>query len=212
MLFPVVRKIYKAEELKIEPNEVLRYLGYKRELVTPEDVAQVEALLPEAIATIKPAACWGRFEVELLPGDQIHLPYGTVHSADLSRNLRGGVAATSPCAELFIFAATIGIAYDRLVQTARLSSMAKASFLNAIGAAAVEDVCDRLNEELRQLAAAEQKSLRPRYSPGYGDYDLENQRGIFSVLDPPKHIGVSLKENLIMVPEKSVTAVVGITN
>ena len=90
--------------------------------------------------------------------------------------------------------------------------MAEASFLNAIGAAAVEDVCDRLNDELRQFAASEGKSVRPRYSPGYGDYDLENQRGIFSLLEPAKHIGLTLKDNLIMVPEKSVTAVVGIVN
>ncbi len=88
--------------------------------------------------------------------------------------------------------------------------MAKASFLNAIGAAAVENVCDRLNEELRQLAADEGKSLRPRYSPGYGDYNLENQRGIFDLLTPSKHIGLTLKDNLIMVPEKSVTALIGI--
>ena len=206
-MFPIVRKTYKASEIEIDPHEVLRYLGYKKDLVTAEDLAQVEGFLPEARTAMKPAACWGRFEVELLPGDVIRFPYGEVKSADLARNLRGG---TSTCTEIFIFAATIGLDYDRLVQRARISSMAKASFLNAIGAAAVENVCDQLNEELRQLAAGESKTLRPRYSAGYGDFTLENQRGIFDLLTPSKYIGLTLKDNLIMVPEKSVTAVVGV--
>ena len=206
-MFPIVRKTYKASEIEIDPHEVLRYLGYKKDLVTAEDLAQVEGFLPEARTAMKPAACWGRFDVELLPGDVIRFPYGEVKSADLARNLRGG---TSTCTEIFIFAATIGLDYDRLVQRARISSMAKASFLNAIGAAAVENVCDQLNEELRQLAAGESKTLRPRYSAGYGDFTLENQRGIFDLLTPSKYIGLTLKDNLIMVPEKSVTAVVGV--
>ena len=207
MAFPIVRKLYKAQEVTIDPHEVLRYLGYKKDLVTAEDLAQVEGFLPEACACMKPAACWGRFTIELLEGDKIRFPYGEVHSADLTKNFKGGNVA---CREIFLFAATIGLEYDRLVQRARISSMAKASFLNAIGAAAVENVCDQLNEELRQLAASEGKSLRPRYSAGYGDYTLENQRGIFDLLTPAKYIGLTLKDNLIMVPEKSVTAVIGI--
>ena len=240
-MFPIVRKTYKASEIEIDPHEVLRYLGYKKDLVTAEDLAQVEGFLPEACTAVKPAACWGRFEVELLPGDVIRFPYGEVKSADLARNLRGGRetsgrevapsgaavppsgAAVPPATagapsgvsassrrEIFIFATTIGLDYDRLVQRAHISSMAKASFLNAIGAAAVENVCDQLNEELRQLAAGEGKTLRPRYSAGYGDFTLENQRGIFDLLTPSKYIGLTLKDNLIMVPEKSVTAVIGI--
>lgn len=209
MSFPVIKCSYRAEDIEIDPHEVLRYLGYKKELVTAEDIAQVQALLPEAMAAIKAAVCWGRFEVELLEEGKIRFPYGQVVSRDLWRNLTNG---SQPCGsrEVFLFAATIGLAYDRLVQRARITSMAKASFLNAIGAAAVENVCDQLNEELCRIAAEEGKSLRPRYSAGYGDFSLENQRGIFDLLSPAKHIGLTLKDNLIMVPEKSVTAVIGL--
>ena len=208
MSFPIVKKTYKASEIIIDPHEVLRYLGYKKELVTADDIGQVEALLPEARAAIKAAACWGRFDVEVLEEGVISFPYGKVCSRDLWRNLTQGTA--SGRLEIFLFAATIGLEYDRLVQRARISSMAKASFLNAIGAAAVENVCDQLNEELGKIAAGEGRTLRPRYSAGYGDFSLENQRGIFDLLNPAKQIGLTLKDNLIMVPEKSVTALIGI--
>ena len=58
--------------------------------------------------------------------------------------------------------------------------------------------------------AREGKELCPRYSPGYGDFALENQKGIFNLLSPSKYTGLTLKDNMIMVPEKSVTAVIGI--
>ena len=203
MNFPVIKRSYKAEEIQIDPHEVLRYLGYKKDLITTDDINQVEALLSEARSFIKPAACFARFEVKLLGQDLISFPYGQVFSRDLSKNL-------SNSKEIFLFAASIGLDYDRLVQRARISSMAKASFLNAIGAAAVENVCDQLNEELLKIVSEEGKSLHPRYSPGYGDFTLENQRGIFDLLNPSKHIGLTLKDNLIMVPEKSVTALTGI--
>ena len=206
---PVIKRPYKADEIKIDPREVLRYLGYKKELVTADDIARVEGLLPEARSAMKPSACWSRFEVELFPDDFICFPYGQVQSHDLRRNFCSGDKEKA-VREVFIFAATIGLDYDRLVQRSRITSMAKASFLNSIGAAAVENVCDLLNDELGQLVKAEGKELCPRYSPGYGDYTLENQRGIFGLLNPSKLIGLSLKDNLIMVPEKSVTAIIGI--
>ena len=88
--------------------------------------------------------------------------------------------------------------------------MAEAAVLQACGAAAVEAVCNALNDKLEREILAEGKSLCSRYSPGYGDYALENQKGVFEVLNPPKYIGLSLMDMLIMSPEKSVTAVIGI--
>ena len=50
---------------------------------------------------------------------------------------------------------------------------------------------------------------RPRFSPGFGDVSLENQKHFFNLL-PCSKIGLSLMDTLIMAPEKSVTAFVGI--
>ena len=131
------------------------------------------------------------------------MPYGRVESRHLSRNLAG-------CKEIFIFAATIGAGFDRMLTRTRITSMAEAAVLQACGAAAVEAVCNALNDKLEREILAEGKSLCSRYSPGYGDYALENQKGVFEVLNPPKYIGLSLMDTLIMSPEKSVTAVIGI--
>ena len=49
---------------------------------------------------------------------------------------------------------------------------------------------------------------KPRFSPGFGDFPLETQRGIIPLLSTEKRIGVILSESCIMSPRKSVTAVI----
>ena len=49
-----------------------------------------------------------------------------------------------------------------------------------------------------------------RYSPGYGDLPLSVQPALLDALDAGRRLGVTLTESLLMVPMKSVTAVVGI--
>lgn len=219
---PIIIYTPQKEDIVIDENEVYRYLGYSPGWIAgrnadmknaqaddPEDSSSktVKAHIREAIvltkAAMQPKACYGRFPIEVKGDGRILLPYGEVVSYDLTRNLYG-------CKEIFLFAATIGVEYDRLLRRTRIASMAKATVLQAVGAAAVEGLCNKLNDDLKKSVWDEGYKAHPRYSPGYGDYALENQKGIFGVLQPSRYIGVSLMDTLIMAPEKSVTAVIGL--
>ena len=48
-----------------------------------------------------------------------------------------------------------------------------------------------------------------RYSPGYGDSDLTNQKIIYNILKLEK-LDLALTKKFMLVPEKFVTAVAGI--
>ena len=61
-----------------------------------------------------------------------------------------------------------------------------------------------------QAELAPGESLVTRYSPGYGDWPLDAQRELLALLDTPRAIGVSLTDSLLMVPSKSVSAVIGV--
>ncbi len=196
-------RIADPKELVISKREVKRYLGYSRAALDEKD----DALIDECIEKVRPLiagkACYCRYPVTLSAPDEITLPYGTVHSSHLYNNLEG-------CTEVWIFAATIGAAFDRQLARENLRSMTTAAVMQSVGAASVEAVCDLLNDELAREAESEGKSLCSRYSPGYGNYTLENQKGVFALLNPSKHIGLSLTDSLLMKPEKSVTAIIGI--
>lgn len=212
MEYPIKKFAVEAKEITLNRRESLRYLGYfggapadvavSGDLRGSEADAMVAACEPEVLEVIRPVACYGRFALER-KGDALVFPYGEVRSADLLKNLDG-------CREIYLFAATIGTEFDRLIKRMSVTNLSKAAILQAIGATAVENVCDRLNAYLEAKAKAEGRKLRPRYSPGYGDYGLENQKGIFQVLEPYRYIGISLTESLLMLPEKTVTAVIGI--
>ncbi len=57
--------------------------------------------------------------------------------------------------------------------------------------------------------SSETMSLRPRFSPGYGDLPLAVQREFMTLLDCAHLIGINLNESLLMSPSKSVTAIIG---
>ena len=193
----------KANELNIEEAEVLRYLGMKKNQVSEEDKKPVRDIIAKALPFIDPKACYRRFPIQVYMDGRIEMPYGCIVSNDLTRNLSG-------CGEIFMIAATIGPKFDRELKRMHLTSMADAAVLQAVGATAVESLVDELNAHLADICQTEGLKLKPRYSAGYGDYTLENQKGIFKVLEPLKYTGITLMDTLIMAPEKSVTAIIGI--
>jgi hypothetical protein len=126
-----------------------------------------------------------------------------VQSADLEKHLAG-------CGSVFLFAATLGTQADTLLRRWSASDMSLAVVGQACAAALLEHYCD---ECMAKLSATLPKGqyLRPRYSPGYGDFSLDFQRPLLDLLDAGRRIGLSLTKGGMLVPAKSVTAVIGIT-
>jgi cobalamin-dependent methionine synthase I len=63
---------------------------------------------------------------------------------------------------------------------------------------------------INQLIRREKKTLLPRrFSAGYADFDLSNQKIIYQLLALEK-IGVRITNECILLPEKSVTAISGL--
>ena len=127
-----------------------------------------------------------------------------VRSRSLVRNLQG-------CSEVILFAATIGEGADLLARKYGRINVAKAVVMQAAAAAMIEAFCDEENEKLRAEAAEKGLYLRPRFSPGYGDFSLNHQRDFARVLEMQKTVGITLTESLLMLPSKSVTAVIGVS-
>ena len=124
----------------------------------------------------------------------------SVRSSSLAAHLAG-------CKRVILFAATLGARFDRELQKQSRLSPARAYELLMRGLREIERFCDAL---CASFSTEEGSLLRKRFSPGYGDLSLEVQRDIFRVLEPAKHIGLSLSDSCVMTPSKSVTAFVGV--
>lgn len=183
-------------EPKISEKEIFRYIGAK----TSDEVtkALVDDVLAEIRAELSYRACYSILPLTV-SGEVCDFGIFKAHSRLLAKNLNG-------CTRVILFAATIGHGIDRKIMKYSALSPSRSLAMQAIGAERVEALCDELERDLSR----DYKRLRPRFSPGYGDLLLEIQREIFRALDPQKHLGVFLRESLLMSPTKSVTAFIGI--
>ena len=185
-------------------KEIFRYAGYSKAF-NSDDMA--EELLDECIKefddkNIRGRVCYIKIPVEIKENN-INLSFASVSSKALSKNLYN-------CHEAVVFAATIGIEIDRLIQKYLHTDLPKAVFMQAIGAERIEALCNAFCDKLRSRESENGLHLRPRFSPGYGDLTIELQKDIIRTLDCFRKIGISLNESLLMSPSKSVTAIVGI--
>ncbi|MBQ6503766.1 MAG: hypothetical protein IJI57_07620 [Flexilinea sp.] len=191
--------------LNADPREAARYLGYHRTQPDAAVQALIEACITEVEAAAVPKSTHERFPL-LFSGDETFL-VASLHlkSRSLMRNLAG-------CDEVYLFAATLGIAVDTLIKRAALMDTAKGAVMQAAAAAVIEAYCDEENEKLREEAQSEGLYLRPRFSPGYGDLSLDCQRDFLNLLKAQKNIGLTVTDSGLMVPIKSVTAIIGISS
>lgn len=183
-------------------KEAVRYLGYGKHAVDE----QTFALIADSFQNLQSAAhrksIYRIFALEHAEDDQLVFGNLKVKSRGLNKNLKG-------CDKIVLFGATLGIGVDQLIARTSLIDMAKAVTLQACAAALLEEYCDECQKAVAEEMKKEGRTLRPRFSPGYGDFSIEYQRDLIRMLDCAKKIGLTMTDSYMMSPTKSVTAVIG---
>lgn len=116
---------------------------------------------------------------------------------DILKHIKG-------CDRVILFLATLGGGVDRLIKRAQVDSMARAVYIDAAASALLEEYCDELCDEI-----SKSKIITDRFSPGYGDLPIDIQPELLDALGAKK-IGVSYAKSFMMIPSKSVSAIIGI--
>lgn len=195
---PVFRYSPDPSDIHLSQPFLLSCMGLRESGVT-EEIAQVISDAEREIAkTVRPSVCY--LSQPIQAEEQIvWVGKEAFASAALSRSLVG-------CNEGILFAATLGAATDRTIAACAIRSPLLALAMNAVANAWIEAVCDAFCREMQQTYG----KLTARFSPGYGDLALSEQGRLLSMLDASKTIGLSLTDGNMMVPLKSVTALMGI--
>ena len=186
-----------ANEIEIKQSAVEEYLGYFGAKADENLLPLIDECKKEFLECVDYKACVSQVNCCEKDG-KICLDFMQSESKSLKGNLKN-------CETAFFFAATTGVAVQRLIAKNSLISPVKGMITDSIGSAAIEAFCDYINRKVGDV-----DYLRPRFSPGYGDMPLECQKDIIEFLQTKKNIGMSLTESLMMIPVKSVTAIIGI--
>lgn len=187
----------------ISKAEAARYMGVKGE---PDEA--VAALLDEAEYAVRsrvtPKYVYREaalsFENGKVQLDCMNVP---LDGADILNHLKG-------CTKAILLAATLTTDADKLIRQAEIKGMAEALAADCICSAAIEQVCDRAEEEIFTQLKYPYRTWR--FSPGYGDLPIEMQKDFLAALNAQRRIGLTVTESCMLVPSKSVTAVIGVAD
>ncbi len=191
-------------------NDALRYMGIPQGKADEVMKAKVEEgfeklrrlAMPEGT---RPKVIYQRVGVKL--EDNHVLMYGT-NCKVLSKDLRHLLRNSSEC---ILIAATLGLEVDRQIGRYQKLDMLEAMILDSCASVLIDKVCDDAEQEIMQTLR-ENEYLTMRFSPGYGDVPLEISSEILDILSAQKRIGLTLTKTHMLLPTKSITALIGISN
>jgi len=197
------------EKISIDPpsEKIYQRLGFKKRTTQISEIQQEETdrFIQEASCLISLKGSLLLLAIQHNDGEKIILAGGlTFASKKLSAFLRD-------CRETVFMAATAGSAImEAIKEKTRQDDLAAAVVYDATASEMADAGLDWIMDYLNQQIRREGKTLLPRrFSAGYADFNLENQRAIYDILQMGK-IGVTINSNFILLPEKSVTAISGI--
>jgi hypothetical protein len=107
-------------------------------------------------------------------------------------------------------AATLGHEVDFILRRSQRLDMKQAVILDASASVVIETYLDQEEDFLRQEFLQQGKYLSTRFSPGYGDLPLSIQDIFLKILDTNRKIGVTVLNNGLMSPMKSITCIMAI--
>lgn len=190
----------RARLTEIDLDEALRYLGVRGGAVSQETREALGRCARAVREAASPAAVWRLFDIG---------PDGALAGADFCPEGADVRALLSGCGQAVLLAATLGAGIDALLRRAQATDMAGAVMIDACASAAIENVTDCLCADIE--ARLSPLRLTRRFSPGYGDMPLGQQAALCVALDAGRQIGLSLTPGGMMLPQKSVTAIAGVT-
>jgi len=184
----------------LDRSEIMMYLR------SPQLDDRLSALLDECMEQLcqaaQPRVVWKVFPV-------VHTDKGV----ELGGLLLGGkdiALHLTSCHEAVLLAATLSASVDALIRRAEVTDMTRAVMLDAAAGAAIEHVCNQLEKDVKNTT--HYSYYTERFSAGYGDLPLDQQSDFIQMLDTARKIGLTVTPQNTLLPMKSVTAIIGLSD
>ena len=188
--------------IKVPVEEALLYMGAAKADDATRQLAEETAKMLEE--RLLPRYLWRACRIErneegvFLPEAGMTLP-GTLAEKMLAE-----------CDTAVLLVCTLGAGFDRMEKEWEARDMARAAVMDVCGSAWTEAVCDAAEEEIRSRFPG--RYTTDRFSPGYGDLPLDLQAGFLQALDAGRKLGITANESFLLLPCKSVTAIIGLSD
>jgi len=189
--------------MRIDKKEALRYMGYRGQKIDHAMQDLLEACMEEIRSVYRENYTYKIFDIERKPEglclkDTTILLRGRDIGVHLERSVKCAVMAVS-----------LGLEIDKKLSVYSRTDLTRSLVFDACAAAAVEAMCDEVQERIEAEAGELGLQITARFSPGYGDFSIDIQKELLRLLKTYEKFGLGVNESSIMIPRKSVTAVIG---
>jgi hypothetical protein len=201
-------KIIMDLKLDLDKEEILRYQGYSRKKVKEpnQNILRItEEEINRGYSLFKPQGIYSLIKIKgfALEG-RINLESGLIFrfAKSIIKQLKGA-------SHLLVGVVTIGDLLEKKVsELFSHGEFPQALALDAVGTVAVEDFSRKVRKLARQEVIEQGFKTSRHFSPGYSGWEVSQQEIVFKSI-PSDNIGVSLSKGFMMLPQKSLSWVIG---
>jgi hypothetical protein len=189
-----------------DTGKVLRLLGAgEGRRASAASMRRVDTLARDATDLLQPRISYRRFNLTAVSPGGIKLDGGAhFKSPKLAK-------AFARAEAVYCFVATVGPAIDMEVQRRmQQRRYADAYVLDAMGSTSAENVVEQFYQRTAREMAKSGRGVTLRFSPGYCDWPLGQQKDLFALFSDHPPLKVELSRSCLMSPRKSVSGIFGI--
>ena len=192
-------------DIEIDKKQVCHYIGYEdNHKLSARISSLIDDYAEHAHYLINPLYSYIIKDVEWARGSIALIEDSIIFQ---SRKI---VQLLEHCHQVAIFLVTIGkYMGETTSQLAKDGLILQATVLDAIGSDAVERLADFAQDKIKDIAEAQGLVTSRRFSPGYCDWNIGQQRMLFYALTG-NTLGIRLTGECLMMPQKSISGIIGI--
>ena len=190
----------KGNTVRVNIKEALRFIGAGH---ADGDIRErTERIAARLESRLVPQFCYKEYSLEKRPEGVLLAGTDILLSGSLAEKM------LADCRIAAVLFCTLGASFEAMLRTSTARDLSEAVILDACGSAYVEAGCDAAEEEIARRHP--DHYLTDRFSPGYGDLSLDLQKELAAAGNVEKRLGIQVLDSQLMIPSKSVSAIIGI--
>lgn len=196
--------IFNGTLFAVDEKEMMRYAGLPPK-GTDFPAEEIRAAIREAAALAEPRGIWQLYPYDAERGEISGPAPLVLEGAAIRKHLSRSVSAA-------VLAVTPGPAIEEASDAHfKNGNYVRGLLLDAAATAVTEHLADQLDDFIKKRSLRLGQKATWRFSPGYGDWPILQQHALAGLIGAAE-IGIRVTDHSMLVPRKSVTAVIGLSS
>ncbi len=189
---------------RVNIDEALRYMGYNENMNIDNILPLISSCEKELLTAASIRYCYKVFSIEAAESGVI------VNNTNLTLTGNSVYNHLKECNRAVLMACTLSKNVDKLISKYNIVDMTSALIVDSMASALIEQACNEVEAIIKSQLCTQ--NMTWRFSPGYGDLPISLQKSFIQVINAEKQIGLTATNDNILIPTKSVTAIIGISD